>query len=143
MLEDVPKKSYNYTHRLSRSKIYTKWLKIKARCNYPKDDSYANYGWRWISYDPRWEDFINFYNDMHEWYADHLSIDRIDNNLWYSKENCKWATRSEQQSNRRNNIVYMWKTLMQWSIELSIKYWTLRSRINRWQPIHKALWFEE
>lgn len=58
-----------------------------------------------------WKDFESFKNDMYESYLLHIkehwikntSIDRIDNNWNYCKENCKWATRKEQSVNKRNS----------------------------------------
>ena len=73
-----------------------------------------------------------------------LSIDRINNDLGYSKENCKWATSKEQNNNKRNNHRYEFNgknlTLTEWSEETGIKRITLFKRINYYGiPLNLAL----
>lgn len=84
---------------------YISWMGMKTRCKTPTCKDYPRYGGRGITYDPRWENFIEFYLDMgdpsvHSITYERLSLDRIDNNGNYTKENCRWATRSEQQLNK-------------------------------------------
>ena len=88
-------------HNLSYSRIHRIWKGMKERCNNRKSSHFKYYGGRGITYDPRWENFDNFYKDMSEGYDDHLTIDRIDNDGIYCKDNCRWATYSEQQKNKR------------------------------------------
>ena len=68
---------------------------MKNRCNNTKIKCYPNYGGRGISYDTKWETFDGFYEDMHETYSDNLTIDRIDVNGNYYKDNIQWITKSE------------------------------------------------
>lgn len=86
------------THGMSGTRFNLIWARMKQRCNNKDDDLY---GGRGITYDPRWEDFEEFYNDMYEGYQDNLSLDRINGNENYTKENCRWITTSEQARNRR------------------------------------------
>lgn len=87
-------------HGMCRTPTYYAWQGFKDRCNNGGNKHYNNYGGRGITYDPRWEDFENFLEDMGEC-PDTLSLDRIDVNGNYCKDNCRWADRTIQSHNRR------------------------------------------
>lgn len=72
---------------------------MKTRCRNTKIKDAHRYSLRGITYDPSWENFENFYKDMGD-KPEGRSLDRIDNNKGYSKENCRWATPKEQRLNQ-------------------------------------------
>lgn len=79
---------------------YESWHAMKQRCRANRPDYKKYYGDKNISYDPRWESFDNFIEDMGLRPSDKHSLDRIDNNKGYYKENCRWATPMQQMRNR-------------------------------------------
>lgn len=88
----------NTTHGKSKLPIYSVWQSMVDRCTNPNNKRYARYGGRGITVCPEWLSFEKFHRDMGE-PASGKSLDRINNDLGYSKENCRWATRVEQASN--------------------------------------------
>lgn len=81
------------------------WRGMKDRCQNPGNSLYARYGARGISVSEEWQDFENFFMDMGFRPSPLHSLDRIDNSLGYSKENCRWATSKQQNRNRRSNKI--------------------------------------
>jgi len=89
------------THQMIHTRIYSIWCGIIQRCNNPNNTAYDSYGGRGISVCDDWLMFENFYKDMGTSYQDTLTIDRIDYNGNYCKENCKWSTKLDQGRNTR------------------------------------------
>lgn len=119
--------------------LYRVWNSMSQRCNNPNDKSYQYYGARGIKISEHWtgrSGFVNFVNDMFP-RPEGGSIERIDNNEGYSKNNCRWATHKEQCNNRRSNTSVVDPssgksyTLQQLSEEFGVKDRTVRSRYLR------------
>jgi len=130
-------------HGMSRSRPYNILMAIKKRCTNKKHPYYKNYGGRGISFDPRWKKFENFWEDMKETYKDNLEIDRIDNNMGYSKNNCRWTTEKENCNNRRSHrfITYRGEThnITQWAEKIGMPIKLIYDRIVRFHwPVEKA-----
>lgn len=91
-------------HGMWKSPTYRTWAQMKQRCTNPKSTGYNYYGGRGIGYDPAWEEFLSFVEDMGS-RPEGMTLDRIDNTQDYRKDNCRWQTPKEQANNRTNNII--------------------------------------
>lgn len=127
------------THGMAKTKIYNVWSNMKGRCENPNHSSYKNYGGRGIYVEERWKTFELFYLDMGI-PKDGMTLERIDNDGPYSKDNCIWATRATQSRNKRNTVKLEingeLKSLAEWSKLSGIKPATIWARINilGWNP---------
>lgn len=99
-------------HKLSWTSFYNIWIWINQRCNNINATWYKNYWWRWIKcLRKTFEEFkVDMYDDylihlkQHWWWRD-TSIERIDNDGDYCKDNCIWLDWSGQCKNRRCNFI--------------------------------------
>ncbi len=114
---------------------YRTWAHILTRCENPSCEDFGRYGGRGITVCERWHNYELFLSDMGRKPSVSHSIERIDNSLGYSPENCKWATPKEQANNTRRNLRFEFGgeilTLAQWSDRLQINYGTLKKRLLR------------
>lgn len=122
------------SHGLEKHPLYCTWSGMIARCFNQKSHVYKHYGGRGISVCDRWLDIRNFIEDMGV-KPKATSLDRINNEGDYEPSNCRWATRSEQQNNKRNNRVLEFegvrKTMSEWAREFNIPIETLFSRLKK------------
>lgn len=109
------------TREITGTPTHTSWLAMLSRCHNPNHHAYDRYGGKGITVCDRWKEssgFLNFFLDM-GLRPDGKSIDRIDNNGNYTPENCRWATRSEQNRNRKTTPLYEYEGRMVSCAELS------------------------
>lgn len=116
---------------------------MKSRCNNPNYTNFSKWGGKGISYEEKWSTFLGFLEDMGE-RPEGTSIDRIDNEKGYYKENCRWATKKEQMNNMSSNRIIEFngvvKNLQTWADELNLDRKTISTRIDRYGwSIEKAL----
>jgi hypothetical protein len=132
-LYGITEHGHNKTERLYR--IYRG---ITRRTRDLKDKDYGGRGIKCL-----WKNVVDFYADMEKSYFEHVakhgekntSIDRIDNDGHYCKENCRWATALEQSRNRRIPKIMIElrgeiKTLEDWAKEMKVSYSSLYHRVK-------------
>lgn len=123
-------------HNGCKTRLYTIYCNIKARCYNEKNPAYYCYGGRGITLCEEWRNLFSAFRDwaLSNGYTDDLTIDRIDVNGNYCPENCRWATYKEQGNNTRKNLKVeisgQEKTLAQWCDGSEIKYATAYYRLT-------------
>jgi hypothetical protein len=129
-------------HGMSNTNIYRTWRHMHDRCYTENNEEFKNYGGRGIAVDPSWHSFGVFFADMGD-APDGMSLDRKDNNANYSKDNCRWATPTEQSMNRRVNnrltVNGVTQPMTAWARELNIIPNTVSHRLARGWNTEQAL----
>lgn len=130
----------NLKHNMYKTAAYQSWSCMLERCRSENSPNYKRYGGRGITISEEWKQFKNFYSDMGD-RPEGYTLDRIDVNGDYCKENCKWSTPLEQGRNRTTNkmitINGITKCVSEWaaSDEVLVKYKTITERLRRgWSP---------
>lgn len=131
------------SHNKVHSMEYRAWMHMKQRCCNPRHKQYPEYGGRGINVCDRWRNFDAFYEDMGDRPSPKHSLDRRNNDLGYSKDNCRWATRTEQNRNHRGNRVLQFNGKIQciadWADEMSLPASTIQNRLSRNWSIEDTL----
>ncbi len=95
--------SHGHTQDRIPSREYNSWSGMMSRCGNTSSSHYANYGGRGIRVYERWHNFAEFLAGMGP-RPPNTSLDRINNDGNYEPGNCRWATRKQQNNNKRTNI---------------------------------------
>ena len=135
--------TYTRRHGQCYTAIYKRWKAMMQRCSIdPSKRNYKYYAGRGIYVCERWCIFENFYADMGG-IPPKGTLERLDNNQGYFKENCIWATQKQQNNNRSDNRLLSYggktQTLVMWAEEKSLNPATLRARLRRRWTIEDAL----
>ena len=126
------------SRRGERTPEYEAWASMKSRCNNPNRADYKNYGGRGIYVTIHWDTYPPFLEDMGRRPSAKHTLDRIDNNGPYCRDNCRWATRRVQAHNKRvhkNQVTLTLnattRTVAEWSQVTGISEACIRSRLKR------------
>lgn len=133
------KRKWTNRSGLSRGASYIRWNAMIHRCYNPKQKGYITHGAKGITVSDAWKNFENFYADMGDPPTRRHQLERINNLEGYSKENCRWATPSENSSNRSTTrwvtIDGVTKSCKALALEHGVDPGTFRYRINAgWEP---------
>ncbi len=136
-------------HGMRNTKFYAIWHGMKMRCRKGAGTLYNKNG---IRVSAQWKKFTNFYSDMYESYILHVqkygarqtTLDRVDNKRGYEKDNCRWATRKEQQRNKNNNVLFTiggrTQTQAAWVEEAGVAINTFCTRLKKGWTAEEALY---
>lgn len=119
-----------------RTTEYSIWAGIRSRILNPNNKLYPYYGGRGIALDPAWAEFSAFLASVGPRPSKDHSLDRIDNDGPYAPGNVRWATRTTQARNRRNNILVSGVTLKEACLQEGFNYKT----VWRWYAREGVSW---
>jgi len=130
-----------------RTRLNSIWSGMLSRCSSPKHEYAYLYFARGIRVCDEWRSSFVAFRDwaLTNGYADHLTLDRKDNNRGYSPDNCRWVTTQQQQRNQRNRTYLSAfgesKLLIEWAEDprCAVNYATLRCRLLRGWPLEKSI----
>jgi hypothetical protein len=136
------KYKHGHSKRNQISPTYASWKHILERCDNESCKSYKDYGGRGILYDPRWKDFINFLKEMGVKPKD-TTIERVNNNGNYTRDNCIWANHFVQANNKRSNLKLDYaglsKSSFEWADYLGITIGAFYSRY--YKHLKEPYWY--
>ena len=117
-------------HGMYETPIYHVWMNMRQRCYNPKRKDYQDYGMRGIKVCSRWRhSFVNFFEDVGQ-PPKGMTLDRVDNDGDYCKDNCRWTNPTQQCRNqriRKDNTsgikgVYWNKDTKKWRVQINVHY---------------------
>ena len=126
-------------HGLSRTGFYRSYIDMFSRCYNKKSARYKNYGARGIIVCKEWQDFNSFVKDMFSSWKKGLTIDRIDCNKHYYKDNCRWLEKTKQSLNRTNSIIKNGKRVAVLARENNLKANIVGNRLKKGWSLEKTL----
>jgi hypothetical protein len=142
----VKRRSGNYRHGCSATRLYHCWRNMHLRCYDPASKSFSIYGAKGVKVCAEWSEPPAFFAWAKEnGYADNLTLERKNNNGNYEPSNCSWATRKQQSRNRSHIKFYTafgeTKILPEWAEDSRCEpsYKTLATRVRSGWNIEKAI----
>ena len=138
-------KKYDDKTKVFRKRLQYIYYQMKQRCYDKNNPAYSNYGARGIKICQEWLNDINIFISwaMENGYNSELTIERIKVNGNYEPFNCKWITKSQQNCNKRNSVLYTinseTKCLSEWCKKYNKDYFLVRGRLKRGYSIEDAL----
>ena len=136
-------KRHGHKTKNGASKLYRLHHNIVQRCSRPRCTAFKDYGARGIGLHPPWFSFDVFLKEIPPCPDESLTLDRIDNSKGYIPGNLKWATRTEQANNKRNNKLLHYRgrtqSLAEWCREMDRNYMTVKTRLRDGWTVSKAL----
>lgn len=134
-----------YIHKMKGTRLYSIWQNMKSRCRAKSGRNFTFYTSKGIVVCNEWaNDFVAFskWAEDHG-YEDSLTIDRIDGNLGYFPENCRWVTPKQQQNNMSSNRVItidgVSHTMSEWSDISGVNAYNIYNRLKMKWDIKKAV----
>jgi hypothetical protein len=131
-----------WKHGKTKTRAYVVWDNMMRRCTNPNDPRWPLYGGRGIKVCKKWLSFSGFYEDMSD-PPEGLTLDRIDNDGGYSKQNCRWVDIKTQCVNRSTTkwitIGETTKCLKEWSAVSGTPRSTIHNRLNRGMSPEQAI----
>lgn len=122
------------THGQAGTSTYQSWQNMKKRCQSPTNNRYQYYGAKGISVCLEWETFEGFLKDMGQKPFLGASLERLDADGNYNKENCVWADAKTQNNNTHSNVLWEYRgkkySLSALSELSGLKSSTLNSRLR-------------
>lgn len=136
-------RSRETTHGKTKTPEFSVWQDIHRRCYNKNFRQYKDYGGRGITVSEEWKKFETFLKDMGPRPSKSHTIERVNNSSGYSKENCVWATRQQQNNNRRDTRLFTYlkvtKSLADWCREFNVNYGRVSNRLYCGWEFEKAI----
>lgn len=133
----------NTKHGQHGSLTYARWKSMMQRCNPNSSRHHARYAGSGITVCDRWTEFSNFLADMGECPDKSMTLDRIDNARGYEPENCRWATKVEQNLNRSMTVLLthdgITQSVTEWANVIGMSANTLHHRIGLGWTAERAI----
>lgn len=138
------KKAPRARHGMVDTPEYRAWAAMIERCENPRCRYYKNYGARGITVHHDFRvSFMTFFEHVGPRPSPKHSLDRRNNSKGYEPGNLRWATRAEQNTNRRGNHILKFrgikKCVIEWSRELGLSAQCIRGRLLRGWSVRRTL----